>query len=173
MEDTVCPPAVLELAKEAAAKDKIFTLSLSAPFILYTQKEHLDATLPYLDFVIGNDDEMAAFGEVYGAGGKDDLAAVARHLADLPKVNAARKRVAIVTRGTQPSLVAVQGESTVREYPVHVIAKEDIVDTTGAGDAFAGGLLAGIIEGQPLDKCVDMGQWLARLTLSSVGPSYV
>lgn len=170
--NTVCPPAIQELAKEAGAKGKTFVLSLSAPFILYTQKEHIDATLPYIDFIIGNDTEVAAFGEVYNAGTKD-LKAIAKHMANQPKENSQRKRVAIVTQGTKPTLVAVQGEDEVKEFPVHVIAKDDINDTTGAGDAFAGGFLAGIIESKPLDQCIDMGQWLARLTLSGVGASYV
>lgn len=42
-----------------------------------------------------------------------------------------------------------------------------------ARDAFAGGFLAGIVEGKPLDECVDMGQWLAKLSIKELGPQYV
>ena len=38
-------------------------------------------------------------------------------------------------------------------------------------DAFAGGLLAGIVKGYPRSKCVAMGQWLARLSIQELGPS--
>lgn len=40
-------------------------------------------------------------------------------------------------------------------------------------DAFAGGFVAGIVEGKPLDVCVDMGQWLAKLSIKELGPQYV
>lgn len=40
-------------------------------------------------------------------------------------------------------------------------------------DAFAGGFVAGIVEGKPLDECVDMGQWLAKLSIQELGPQYV
>jgi hypothetical protein len=61
----------------------------------------------------------------------------------------------------------------IKEFPVHVISKEEIVDTTGAGDAFAGGFLAGLVEGKELKTCVDMGMWLAAKSLKELGPSYV
>ena len=38
-------------------------------------------------------------------------------------------------------------------------------------DAFAGGFCAGVVEGKSLAECVDMGQWLARLSLQQLGPS--
>ena len=40
-------------------------------------------------------------------------------------------------------------------------------------DAFAGGFVAGIVEGKPLEICVDMGHWLARLSIKELGPQYV
>ncbi|KAJ9152100.1 Ribokinase-like protein [Pleurostoma richardsiae] len=168
---TVCPPAIMELAKEAAAKNKAFILSLSAPFIPQFFKEPLDASAPYWDYVIGNETEAAAYAESHGLG-TTDVREIAKALANLPKVNAQRKRVAIVTQGTDPTVVAVQGEAEVKEFPVHKIAKEEINDTTGAGDAFAGGLAAGIVEGKSLDECIDMGQWLARLSIKELGPSF-
>lgn len=162
----------MELAKEAATKDRPFILSLSAPFIPQFFKEPLDATAPYWDYVIGNETEAAAYAESHGLG-TTDVREIAKALANLPKANGRRRRVAIVTQGTDPTVVAVQGEDQVREFPVHEIAKAEINDTTGAGDAFAGGFVAGVIEGRPLDVCVDMGQWLARLSIKELGPSYV
>lgn len=181
---TVCPPAIMALAKEAAAQDKIFALSISAPFIPLAFKDALDATLPYLDYVVGNEGEAAAFGNVHGISNIDlanvdghpdvkaELKKIAQYMADLPKENNKRKRVAIVTHGSQPTLVAIQGESEVREYPVRAIAKEAIVDTLGAGDAFAAGLVAGVVEGKTLDESIDQGQWLASLSLTQLGASY-
>jgi len=166
----VCTPAIMELAKEAAAKDKTFVLSLSAPFIPLAFKDAVATAFPYVDYVLGNDSEAVAFAQAFGLG-TEDHKEIAKHMANMPKENSKQKRVAIVTRGTDTTLVATQGEDEVKEYPVHVIDKADIKDTTGAGDAFAGGLCAGLLEGKTLGQSIDMGQWLARLTLSAVGPS--
>ncbi|KAG5997727.1 hypothetical protein E4U13_000340 [Claviceps humidiphila] len=168
---TVCPPAIMELAKQAAEKNKIFVLSLSAPFIPQFFKDPVDASAPYWDYVIGNETEAAAYAESHDLPSKEPMH-VAMHLANLPKENGKRKRVAIITQGTEPTLVAIQGEDQIKEFPVHAISKEQINDTNGAGDAFAGGLLAGIMQGKDLATSVDMGQWLARLSIQELGPSY-
>jgi adenosine kinase len=160
----------MELCKQAATRNKPLVLSLSAPFIPQFFKDPLDASAPYWDYVIGNETEAAAYAESHGLG-TTDVKEIAKALANLPKENGERKRVAIVTQGTEPTIVAVQGEDEVKVYPVHLIAKEEINDTTGAGDAFAAGLCAGIVEGRPLDECVDMGQWLARLSIKELGPA--
>ncbi|EEY20771.1 adenosine kinase [Verticillium alfalfae VaMs.102] len=112
---TVCPPAIMKLAREAAANDKAFVLSLSAPFICQFFKEPLDATVPYCDYIIGNETEAAAFAESHGLQSAD-LKALAREVANLPKENTKRKRVVIFTQGTEPTFVAVQGEDEVKEY---------------------------------------------------------
>lgn len=168
----VCPPAIMELAKQAAEKNKIFVLSLSAPFIPQFFKDPVDASAPYWDYVIGNETEAAAYAESHNLPSKEPKDVV-QHLANLPKINGQRKRVAIVTQGTEPTLVAVQGEEGVKEFPVHAIDKSLINDCNGAGDAFAGGLLAGIVDGKSLKTSIDMGQWLARLSIQELGPSYV
>ncbi|ATY60609.1 adenosine kinase [Cordyceps militaris] len=167
---TVCPAAIMELAKNAAEKNKIFVLSLSAPFIPQFFKDPVDASAPYWDYVIGNETEAASYAEAHGLASKEPKD-VAQHLANLPKENGKRKRIAIVTQGTEPTLVAIQGDQGVREFPVHAIDAAHITDTNGAGDAFAGGLLAGIVEGKSLEESIDMGQWLARLSIQELGPS--
>ncbi|KAF4124138.1 adenosine kinase [Geosmithia morbida] len=168
---TVSPPAIMELAKQAAEHNKIFVLSLSAPFIPQFFKEPVDASAPYWDYVIGNETEAAAYAESHNLASKEPKDVVT-HLANLPKENGKRNRVAIITQGTEPTLVAIQGEKGIKEFPVHAIDAAQINDTNGAGDAFAGGFLAGIIQGKPLETSIDMGQWLARLSIQELGPSY-
>ncbi|KAI9746554.1 MAG: adenosine kinase [Claussenomyces sp. TS43310] len=164
---TVSPPAIMALAEEAAANDKIFFLSLSAPFVCQFFKEPLDKTSPYWDYVVGNEAEALAFAETHGLETKD-IKEIAKYMAELPKKNTKRPRVAIITQGTAPTVVAIGGKE-VKEYPVHEIDKNAIADTTGAGDAFAGGFVAGLVEGKTLDQCVDLGAWLARLSIQEIG----
>ena len=170
---TVCPEAAIALAKEAASANKIFMLSLSAPFIPQFFKQQVDDTAPYWDYVVGNESEARSYAASHDLG-TEDVTVIARKMVDLPgKVNGKRKRVAIITQGTEETVVAIQGEENVKLYPIRPIAERDIVDTNGAGDAFTGGFLAGIVEGKSIDESVDMGHWLAGLSIRELGPRFV
>ncbi|KAI5867950.1 Ribokinase-like protein [Durotheca rogersii] len=170
---TVCPDAILALGEEAAAHGKTFIVNVSAPFIPEFFKDPLDASSKYWDYVVCNESEAAAYARSHDlpAPVQADVAAIARHLAGLPKANTARPRIAVITQGTEPTIVAVQGEAEVRRFPVHAIDASLINDTNGAGDAFAGGFVAGLVQGVPLETAVDMGHWLARLSIQELGPS--
>ncbi|KAI0191212.1 Ribokinase-like protein [Xylaria flabelliformis] len=169
---TVCPPAIMALAEEAAAKNKTFVVNLSAPFIPQFFKDKLDASSPYWDYIICNETEAAAYANSHGLENiAEDIPAIAKALANLPKKNTQRPRVAVITQGTNPTLVAVQGQDEVKQYPVHVISADKINDTNGAGDAFAGGFVAGLVQGKNIDTAVDIGQWLAALSIQELGPS--
>lgn len=166
---TVCPPAIQTLAEEAAKNNKVFIMSLSAPFIPQFFKEPLDATAPYWDYVIGNETEALAYAESHGLETKN-IKEIAKHLAALPKANKKRERVAIITQGTLPTILAENGKE-VKEYAVAAIDKSKINDTNGAGDAFAAGFVAGLVAGESLDRCINQGQWLAKLSIQELGPS--
>ncbi|KAI0526451.1 Ribokinase-like protein [Xylaria bambusicola] len=170
---TVCPPAIMALGEEAAAKNKTFIVNLSAPFIPEFFKDPLDASAPYWDYIICNETEAAAYAKSHGlADIAEDIPAIAKALANLPKKNTQRARVAVITQGTNPTVVAVQGQDEVKQFPVHAIGADKINDTNGAGDAFAGGFVAGLVQGKDINTAVDMGQWLAALSIQELGPSY-
>ncbi|OBT58340.1 hypothetical protein VE04_01341 [Pseudogymnoascus sp. 24MN13] len=146
------------LAEEPAKDNKTFVVSLSAPFICQFFKEPLDKSAPYWDVVIATVSRPPT------------LLEVAQHLGDSPKENTKRERLAIITQGTLPTIVATQGKGT-KSYPVHAIDPKAICDTNGAGDAFAGGFVAGLVQNKSVEESVDMGQWLARLGIQELGPS--
>lgn len=129
---TVCPDAAMALAHSAARANKIFVLSLSAPFIAQFFTEALDATVPFWDYVLGNEEEVRAYAEGHGWG-TGDVRAIAKRMAGLPKENARRKRVVVVTQGTEETVVAVEGEGEVRGFGVREVEEGKIVDTNGAG----------------------------------------
>ena len=132
---TVCVPAAMALAEEAAAQNKIYMLSLSAGFIPQFFKDQLAQVLPYCDYVFGNENEAVTWAESQGHSTKS-ISGIAKLVARLPKKNARRPRVVIFTQGTDPTIVAESregGEAEVTEYPVHTIEKEKINDTNGAG----------------------------------------
>ncbi|KAM5444632.1 adenosine kinase [Microsporum ferrugineum] len=171
---TVCVPAILALAEEAAAKNKTFILSLSAPFIPAFFKDQLASVLPYTDFIVGNEAEALSFAKSQDWT-TEDIAEIAEKMAKLPKTNSKRARTVIITQGTEPTISAVSnasGEVTVTKTPIRKILKEEICDTNGAGDAFAGGFCAGVVQGKDVPECVEMGHWLANLSIRELGPSY-
>ena len=130
---TVCPPAIMALAEEAARDNKVFALGMGAPFIPQFFKEPLDQTAPYWDYVLMNETEAAAWADGHGYEGEKDVKKIARAIADLPKKNERRKRTVVITQGTDDTVVAIQGESKLHTFAVHAIAKEEINDTNGAG----------------------------------------
>ncbi|ANB12103.1 adenosine kinase [Sugiyamaella lignohabitans] len=172
---TVCPPAINALGEHAAETNKIFSINLSAPFLPQFFKEPLDASSPYWDYLIGNESEALAYAESHGLDTKD-ITEIAKHIALLPKKNTKRDRVVVITQGLDDTIVVIgdvnNKTTTVHTFPVHPISSEDIVDSNGAGDAFAGGFLAGLVSGKPLAESVDMGQWLAAQSLREIGPSF-
>lgn len=169
---TVCPPAAMALGEHAAATNKQFLLGLSAGFIPEFFKDQLAKIMPYVDFVFGNENEAETWAKVNGLSQGTSIPDIAKALSNTEKANKQRPRVVIITQGTDPTLVAVAGEDEVRSYPVLPIDPKLICDTTGAGDAFAAGFLAGVVEGDSIETCVKKGQWLAKLSIQELGPSF-
>lgn len=122
----------MALAEEAAREDKVFVMSLSAPFIPLFFKEPLERTSGYWDYVVGNETEVRSWAEAQGHETRD-VKVIAGLMAELPKVNQGRKRTVVVTQGTESTVVAVQGEKEVKEFGIKEVKKEDICDTNGAG----------------------------------------
>ena len=143
-------------------------MNLSAPFIVQFFGDQLMAAMPYVDIMFGNETEAAAMGEKMGWG--SDIATIAAGIAALPKASGYRARTVIITQGSTSTVVVSNG--VVTEYPVVPLAKEMLVDTNGAGDAFVGGFLAQLAQGKPMATCVDAGHFAARHIIQRPGCSY-
>jgi len=63
--------------------------------------------------------------------------------------------------------IASDGKET-RAYPS---LAEEVVDTTGAGDAFWAGLYAGIVGGRSVDRAIRLGMAVSAIKLGRVGAS--
>lgn len=163
---TVCPDAMLEIAKQACQDNKIVAMNLSAPFICSFFMEALMKMLPYVDYLFGNEDEFAAFAETSKIE-STDLKVIGKHISKLPKENKARKRMVLMTQGHLPCYV-IKGDQ-VQQFPTLAIKAEDIVDTNGAGDSFVGGFLAGLVNGCPLEKCMEAANYSAHYILKMSG----
>jgi adenosine kinase len=189
---TVCVPAIKALAEEAAAKDKVRTASDCVRQILEADlcsnssstfpphsSRNSSRTLsmrscPMSISSSATRPKPPPFAESHNIESKD-VKEIAKQIANMPKKNSKRARTVIFTQGTDPTIAVSAkdgGDVDVKEVSVHAISEDKINDTNGAGDAFAGGFVAGIVQGKSLDKAIDMGQWLAKLSIQELGPSY-
>lgn len=51
---------------------------------------------------------------------------------------------------------------------MHPLKDEQIVDTNGAGDAFAGGVLGALVAGKALDEAVEVGHKMGAMCVQQV-----
>jgi adenosine kinase len=170
---TVSPPSIMKVGAHAAANNKIFTMNLAAPFICQFFKDPLMAALPYVDILFGNETEYADFakanlGESFAYGAT--LGDVAKTVAELPKENAERKRIVVVTQGAEPTLIYADGE--LKEYPIVACTSEEIIDTNGAGDAWVGGFLAALAKGKSIEECTKAAGYAAKVVICRSGCTY-
>jgi len=164
---TVCPEAMLDLARHAAETQKTYAFNLSAPFLIQFFKDPMNQVIPYADFIFSNEDEAATYAKENGFDETEDLSKIALALAALDKVNASRPRMVVITCGSEATIVAHEG--VVDTYPVDKLDSSLIIDTNGAGDAFVGGFLAGLAKGQAVADCVQAGHTAAAMIIQTPG----
>lgn len=115
--------------------------------------EDIGELLPYMDVFVPNDEEIASLT------GDADPAANARRLVQ------AGVGCAVVKTGAKGCLVATK--EGIAEVPAVPGAR--CVDTTGAGDTFAAGLITGLCEGLPLPECARLGCAAASCSIEQIG----
>uniref|UniRef100_A0A7S1XXL6 Adenosine kinase n=1 Tax=Phaeomonas parva TaxID=124430 RepID=A0A7S1XXL6_9STRA len=165
---TVSVDSILTIGRHAAENSKPFCMNLSAPFLVQFFKEQMAACLPYCDFVFGNESEAATLGQEKGWG--ENLSEIALKLAAEPKASGTFPRTVVFTQGSEKTIVAQNG--VVTEFPVEPLARELLVDTNGAGDAFVGGFLSQLMKGKPIAECVRAGHWGARVIIQRSGCTF-
>jgi len=113
--------------------------------------------LPYADSLVINELEAGALtgidAPVPGADGPVDWAALEAMALGLIESGVAKLAVVHFPAG---SVAAGPGWRTWRQGSVR-LAREDVRSTTGAGDAFAAGVILGLHEGWPVERCLRLG----------------
>ena len=146
---------------------------LSAEFLVQFFKDQMMSVLPHCDIVFGNELEAAAFAATHGLADAS-LGAVAQHIANLPKADASRPRYCVITNGAEATTCAVSGGAAPTVYSVTPVAKESIVDSNGAGDAFVGGFLSVLMRTNAVtDECFEVGHKAAGRIIQVSGTTLV
>jgi fructokinase len=136
----------------AHAAGRRVALSLSDAFCVNRHRAaFLDLVANHVDILFANETEITA---LYERNSFEEAAEAARNDVAL----------AALTRSEAGSLI-LHGEETV------AVAAEPtrLVDTTGAGDAYAAGFLAGLTSGKSLNLCGRMGSIAAAEVISHYG----
>lgn len=138
---------------EARARGIPVALTLSDPTIVKIFRSHFDALLADgVDLLFCNEDEARA---LTGQTDRTDAVTGLRQFAP----------AACMTCGSEGALAL--GAAAVESVPGHHVRA---VDTTGAGDAFAGGVIYGLTHGQPLAAAAALGCYAAAHVVSAFGP---
>lgn len=85
----------------------------------------------------------------------------------MTKLDEKRQRVVVITQGCDPVILVENGKVTL--IPVTVLTREQIVDTNGAGDAFAGGFLAQMVMEKSYETAVKCGIYTATHIIQASG----
>lgn len=167
---TVSPDSMKAVAEECSAKGKTYCLNLSAPFISEVPpfKATMMELMPHVDVLFGNETEARAFAATENWG-TEDLAEIATKIAAFPRSagKEGKERTVVITHGAEPTVVFTEGKATT--FPVLEVAKEAIVDTNGAGDAFVGGYLSQLVQGKAIAECCRAGSYAASVIIQRSG----
>lgn len=139
----------LEVARSAGRK---IAFTLSDGFCVARHRDDFEMLSHKVDILFANEDEILSLTQVNSFD-----AAVAAVRGRLP--------VAVITRSEKGAVVVTP--EALHEVPAQ--SGVQVVDTTGAGDLFAAGFLAGFTQGRDLSDCARMGVVAAAEVISHYG----
>jgi len=145
--------AFLEAAQIAKLSNSKIILSLSDSFCVDRHRDSfLELIDNYVDIVFCNESEVLSLFK------KDKLANCQDGLSSLCEL-------VIVTLGSNGSLIINKNE--IESIPA--IKKGEVIDTTGAGDIYAGGFIHGLINNYSLKKCGEIASTCAGHIITQLG----
>ena len=145
--------AFLKAAKIAKESNTKIILSLSDSFCVDRHRESfLELIENYIDVVFCNESEVLSLFK------ENDLQKCKESISSICAL-------VIITLGSEGSLVIEKGESL--EVKPIIVGK--IIDTTGAGDLYAGGFIHGLINNYSIKKCGEIGSICAGYIITELG----
>ena len=145
--------AFLEAAKIAKLSNTKIILSLSDSFCVDRHRESfLKLINDYVDIVFCNESEVLSLFK------KNSLVNCQEYLSSLCEL-------VVVTLGRNGSLIINKSKS----YFVKASRTGKLIDTTGAGDIYAGGFMHGLIKNYSLKKCGEIGSLCAGQIITQLG----
>jgi len=142
------PTAALLAAAKARGCITTFDLIFAEPALM----DKLRGAMAHVDYFIPSIEEATALC------GRTDAVEAAQYFLDLGVRNC------VLTMGGEGCIIV--NEDGVTRLPAHAI---EVVDTTGCGDAFSAGLIAGLHHGWDLERAARLGGTCGALVAGGVG----
>ncbi|MCP4133466.1 MAG: adenosine kinase [bacterium] len=149
-EPPVLNQACMKAMKIAHEKGLLISIDLSDPGLIgRISGTFKEVVRDYADIIFVNEEEAKAFTGKEEENALDELAA--------------QCTVAVVKLGSHGSLIKTEGETT--RIPIY---ETNVVNTNGAGDMYASGVLYGLASGFPIEKCGKLGSYASSLVVGQV-----
>ncbi len=146
--------AFFKAAEIAHAAGRKMSLTLSDSFCVGRHRDAFkDLVENHIDILFANEEEIKSLYEVSS-------------LEDAIKTVSGKCEIVAITCSEKGSVILKDGVRT--DVKAEPVAK--VVDTTGAGDAYAAGFLYGYTEGMNMAQCGQLGSIAAAEVISHVGP---
>ncbi len=146
--------AFIKAAREAHEAGRQVSLTLSDPFCVNRHRESFkDLVQNHVDILFANEDELKSLYET------DDLEEALEIVKDKCAITA-------TTRSEKGSVIINSGHRTDIEAEKNV----KVIDTTGAGDAYAAGFLYGFTKHMNMEQCGRLGSIAAAEVITQMGP---
>ncbi len=154
-EQPVAREAMVRACQIAKAVGRKTAITLSDKGCVERQYVHfIDFIKEHVDIVFANEEEAKALART------DDFDATPKILGELAPYLA-------LTRSEKGSVVVSQSSEP---ESVPAFTPPQLVDTTGAGDGYAGGFIYGFVRDLPLASCAALGSLAATEVISHMGP---
>jgi len=145
--------AVLAAIKTAKENNTIVSFDVADPFMVRNcRKEFIEVINDHADIVFANREEAS---ELYETDPEQAGQAIAKTGA-----------IAVIKLGAKGGLI-IDPKSN-KSFNIDPVATK-VIDTTAAGDMFAGGFLYGYTRGKPLNECGQLAALLASDVISRIG----
>ena len=145
--------AFIKAAKIAKKAGRQVSLSLSDPFCVDRHRdEFIDLVCNHVDILFANEDEIKS---LYQANTFNEAFEQVR----------GHCNIAALTRGSKGSVIVSKN----KVYELGAEKADNVVDTTGAGDAYAAGFLYGLTAEKELATCGRIGGIVAAEIISNYG----
>lgn len=145
------PSHALTHVEVAQRYGAVTAFDLGSAVEVRNRKDIFDRVLRQADIIFANEDEAIAW-----AGSVDDAVEQFSLLGAM----------AVVKLGSKGSIVSKDGHP----YRIPCYKADPFVNTNGAGDAYAAGFLAGLLEEKPVDECGHLGSQFAAKVCGQEGP---
>lgn len=152
-DDVPAKEAFFKAADMVRKHGKRLALTLSDPFCVVRHRDDFKRLISIADILLANHNEAI---ELTGISDADKAIEALRGMCD----------TIAITMGEKGSRI-MRGNET---YNIAPVAPPQLVDTTGAGDAYAAGFLFGLTEGKDLATCGHYGSVAASEVISHMGP---